>query len=337
MSKVKVNIHPEEHLTPACPVIINSSVLRKIGNTPIIKIKNLAKDFPNVEIYAKAEWRNAGGSVKSRPALQMIEDGEKSGALTKDKIIIDSTSGNTGVAYALIGKIKGYRVKLVMPANVCKERKGLMADYYGAEIVTSSPFEGSDGAIRLARKIYEENPEKYFMPDQYNNDSNWRAHYLNTSQEIWKQTDGKITHFCAGIGTGGTIMGNTRGLRELNSKIKCYAIEPLEELHGIEGLKHMASSIVPGIYDESFLDGKISVTTEDAYQMVEKLEKEEGILVGHSSAGAMVGALELAKQIESGVIVTVFPDSCDTCYINFGKFKEYFESQNTTTVPKADS
>ncbi len=344
MSKSKIeNIEPatisgaQEINVPACPLITNQSILEKIGNTPLIRINNLTKDLPGIEIYAKAEWRNSGGSVKSRPALQMIEDAEKSGALTKDKIILDSTSGNTGIAYALIGKIKGYKVKLVMPGNVCKERKGLMADYYGAEIVTSSPFEGSDGAILMAQAIYESDKEKYYMPDQYNNDSNWRAHYLHTAQEIWKQTEGRVTHFCAGIGTGGTIMGNTRGLRELNSDIKCYAIEPAEELHGLEGLKHMGSSIVPGIYDESFLDGKISVSTETSYDMVETLEKEEGILVGHSSAAAMVGALDLARRIKKGVIVTVFPDSCDTCYVSFGKFKEYYESHDQTTLPKPES
>jgi cysteine synthase B len=267
----------------------------------------------------------------------MIEDGEASGQLTKDKIILDSTSGNTGIAYALIGKIKGYRVKLVMPANVIKERKGEMADFYGAEIVSSSPFEGSDGAIILAKEIYDKDRDKYFMPDQYNNDSNWRSHYLHTAEEIWKQTDGLITHFCAGIGTSGTIMGCTRKFRELNPEIKCYAVEPAEDLHGLEGLKNMSSSIVPGIYDESILDGKISVVTEEAYSMFETLEKKEGILVGHSSAAAMVAAMELAEKIEKGVIVTVFPDSCDTCYINFGKFKEFYDSQSPTALPKADN
>jgi len=326
----------QNNLVPACPVIVDQSILKKIGNTPLIHLENISKRYPNVEIYAKAEWRNAGGSVKSRPALQMIEDGEADGRLTKDKIILDSTSGNTGIAYALIGKIKGYRVKLVMPANAVKERKGIMSDFYGAEIVSSSPFEGSDGAILLAKEIYDKDPDKYFMPDQYNNDSNWRAHYLHTAEEIWKQTDGTITHFCAGIGTGGTIMGNTRKLRELNPKIECHAIEPAEELHGLEGLKHMASSIVPGIYDESILDGKISVVTEDAYCMVETLEKEEGILVGHSSAAATVAAVELAGKIDKGVIVTIFPDSCDTTYINFGQFKKFQDSQLPPATHKSD-
>ena len=338
MSKLKMNIPtPSEVQAPSCPVITDESVLKTIGNTPIIRMNHLGSEFKNVEIFAKAEWRNAGGSVKSRPALKMIEDGEKSGKLTKDKIILDSTSGNTGIAYALIGKIKGYKVKLVMPANVCKERKGLMADFYGAEIVTSSPFEGSDGAIILAKKIYEENPDLYFMPDQYNNDSNWKAHYETTANEIWQQTDHKITHFLAGIGTGGTIMGNTRRLKELNPKVQCFAVEPAEDLHGIEGLKHMASSIVPGIYKEEELDGKISISTEDSYTMVERLEREEGLLVGHSAAAAMGAALEMASRIEKGVIVTVFPDSCERCYINFGHFKKYMQEHDEHTLPKSDA
>ena len=327
---------PFEVQAPTCPVITDKSVLDQIGNTPLIRIHNIGKEFKNVDIYAKAEWKNAGGSVKSRPALKMIEDGEKSGKLTKDKIILDFTSGNTGIAYALIGKVKGYKVKLVMPANVCKERKGLMADFYGAEIVTSSPFEGSDGAIILAREILEKDPDKYFMPDQYNNDSNWKAHYETTAQEIWKQTNNRITHFLAGIGTGGTIMGTSRGLRSFNPDIECYAVEPAEALHGLEGLKHMESSIVPGIYKEEELSGKISVPTEESYDMVETLEKQEGILVGHSSAAAMLGALKLAAKIESGVIVTVFPDSCERCYVNFGQFKQYYENEPDHKLPQAD-
>lgn len=326
---------PFEVQAPTCPVITDQSVLKAIGNTPLIRIHNLGKEFKNVDIYAKAEWKNAGGSVKSRPALKMIEDGEKSGNLTKGKIILDSTSGNTGIAYALIGKVKGYKVKLVMPANVCKERKGLMADFYGAEIVTSSPFEGSDGAIILAKKIYEENPDIYFMPDQYSNDSNWQAHQETTAKEIWTQTSHRVTHFLAGIGTGGTIMGTSRGLRQLNSAIKCYAVEPAESLHGLEGLKHMETSIVPKIYKEEELDGKLSIPTDEAYDMVELLEKQEGILVGHSSAAAMVGALKLASQIKKGVIVTVFPDSCERCYVNFGKFKQYYQT-HSTKLPKPD-
>jgi cysteine synthase B len=316
-----------EDLTPACPLISEPSILKKIGNTPLIRIHHLPQDIQDVEVYAKAEWRNAGGSVKSRPALKMIEDGETSGKLSKNKIIIDSTSGNTGVAYALIGKAKGYRVKLVMAANVAKERKGMMAQFYGAEIVTSSPLEGSDGAIRMCHKLFDENPDLYFMPDQYNNDANWQAHYETTAREIWEQTEGRITHFVAGIGTGGTIMGTTRGLRRFNPATQCLAVEPAEELHGIEGLKHMASSIVPGIYDESALDGKISVSTADAYDMTDHLEKEEGLLVGHSSGAALAGAIDLARRIKKGVIVTVFPDSCDDCYIKLNQFQHFRQAQ----------
>ncbi len=298
------------------------SILEKIGNTPLLRIKNLGKKFRNVEIYAKAEWHNAGGSVKARPALRMIEDGEREGLLTKDKIILDSTSGNTGIAYALIGLAKGYKVELVMPGNVCQTRKKLMAESYKADIQLSDPLEGSDGAIRMAREIYDKTPEKYFMPDQYNNPSNWKAHFDTTTKEIFQQTEMRVTHFMAGIGTSGTIMGTGRGLKSLDPKIKAYAIEPLEPLHGIEGLKHMESSIVPGIYDESFLDGKFSVKTEDAYRMVRMLKEEEGYEVGQSSGAAIKGALELASQIERGVIVTIFPDSCE-CYVASGDFSNY--------------
>ena len=235
--------------------------LKKIGNTPLIKIQNLTKDLKNIEIYAKAECMNLGGSVKSRPALKMIEDGEKAGLLTRDKIILDSTSGNTGIAYALIGKIKGYKVLLVMPENICRERKAKMAELYDAEIIYSDPFGGSDGAIIKAQEIYEANPEKYFMPDQYNNPSNWKSHYETTGPEIYNQTDKRITHFIAGIGTSGTLMGTGRRLKEFNPSIQIISIEPHESLHGLEGMKHMETSIIPKIYDGSFADDKISVKT----------------------------------------------------------------------------
>jgi cysteine synthase B len=306
--------------------ILDESILKEIGNTPIVRISNLAAGFKDIEIYAKLEWYNAGGSIKARPALRMIEDAERSGKLTKDKVILDSTSGNTGIAYALIGMVKGYKVELTMPGNVCKERKRLMAESYKAKIILSDPLEGSDGDIRMARKIFNENPDKYFMPDQYNNPSNWKAHFDTTAAEIYRQTEGRITHFIAGIGTGGTVMGTGRGLKRFKRDIKVYAVEPAEPLHGIEGLKHMETSIVPGIYDESFLDGKISVKTEDAYEMVRLLKEEEGLGVGHSSGAVMKGALELAKMIGKGVIVTVFPDSCE-CYITTGDFQKYTVSK----------
>jgi cysteine synthase B len=246
----------------------------------------------------------------------MIEDGEKAGLLTKDKIILDSTSGNTGIAYALIGKIKGYKVQLVMPENICRERKAKMAHLYGADIIYSDPFGGSDGAIIKAKEIYEKSPEKFYMPDQYNNPSNWKAHFETTAREVYDQTDNRVTHFIAGIGTGGTITGAGRGLKKINPSIQIYAVEPQESLHGLEGLKHMDTSIVPDIYDPSILDGKISVKTEEAYEMVRSLENEEGLQVGNSSGAAMVGTLELAKKIKRGVIVTVFPDCSDKCYIS---------------------
>ena len=303
---------------------LSVDVLKKIGNTPLINLSKIAaKECPGVEIHAKAEWHNAGGSVKARPALRMIEEGERRGDLRPGMIILDSTSGNTGVAYALIGRVKDYRVKLVMPGNVCGARKELMASGYHAEVIYSDPIDGSDGSIVLCKEVYEQDPEAYFWPDQYNNDDNWKAHFHTTAPEIWRQTNHTITHFLAGIGTSGTVMGTSRGLNALNPKIKGYAVEPTESLHGIEGLKHMASSIVPGIYNESELDGKISVKTEEAYEMASRLLDEEGILAGTSAGAAIAGAVQLGKTLNEGVIVTVMPDSCE-CEITQGKFKELF-------------
>jgi len=310
-------------LAPAAyfrPDEIGLDVLDKIGNTPLVRIANIVKsECPQVEILAKAEWHNASGSVKARPALRMIQEGERLGKLRPGMTILDSTSGNTGVAYALIGLVKGYPVKLVMPGNVCNERKQLMASSYHAEVVYSDPMESSDGAIVLCQEIYAKEPEKYFWPDQYNNPENWRAHYFTTAPEIWEQTGHRVTHFLAGIGTSGTVMGTSRGLKAFNPNIKCYAVEPAESLHGIEGLKHMASSIVPGIYHEAELDGKISVKTEEAYEMVHRLEDEEGLKVGTSAAAAVAGAIKLAKTLNEGVIVTVLPDTCE-CEIAAGDF-----------------
>ena len=298
---------------------ISKDTLAKIGNTPLIPLKKIAaRECPQVEIYGKAEWYNAAGSVKARPALRMIEEGERTGKLKPGMTILDSTSGNTGVAYALIGLVKGYKVKLVMPGNVCNERKQLMATGYKAEVIYSDPLQGSDGAILLCREIYNKDPEKYFWPDQYNNPANWQAHYYTTAPEIWEQTGGKVTHFLAGIGTSGTVMGTSRGLKEKNPAIKCYAVEPAESLHGIEGLKHMATSIVPGIYNESELDGKISVKTEEAYEMVVRLQEEEGLLVGSSSGAAMAAAVKLGRTLDKGVIVTILPDSCECDWTHGG-------------------
>ncbi len=302
------------------PEELNESIITRIGNTPLIRMSSIdSAECPQVEIWAKAEWYNAGGSVKARPALRMIEQGEKQGLLKPGMTILDSTSGNTGIAYALIGLVKGYKVKLVMPGNICNERKQLMASRYHAQVVYSDPLQSSDGAILLAKEIYNENPDMYFWPDQYNNDENWKSHYHTTAPEIWEQTNKKVTHFLAGIGTSGTVMGVSRGLRRFNSEIKCYAVEPAESLHGIEGLKHMASSIVPGIYNESELDGKISVKTEEAYDMVNRLSEEESLNTGSSSGAAIAAAVKLGKTLSEGLIVTIMPDSCE-CDFTHGVF-----------------
>ncbi|MBI4949123.1 MAG: cysteine synthase [Deltaproteobacteria bacterium] len=290
---------------------VKRSVLDLVGNTPLVRINNITKDLPaGVEIYAKLEGYNPGGSVKDRAALSMILDAENSGRLTKDKIILDSTSGNTGIAYAWIGAVKGYRVELVVPANVSEERKKIL-HAFGAHVIFSNPLEGSDGAIRLAWKLYVDSPDKYCKLDQYNNPSNPLAHYNGTAAEIIEQTEGRITHFVASIGTGGTIMGTGRRLKEHREDIQVIAVEPEDAFHGLEGLKHMASSIVPGIYHEEELDSKVSAPTEDSYNMAKRLAREEGLLVGQSSGAAMWGALEVAKKLKKGVVVVIFPDGGD--------------------------
>ncbi len=292
-------------------VKINASkILDLIGNTPLIKLGKIGVEYEPVQIYIKAEWFNPGGSVKDRPALRMVLEGERSGKLTRNKIILDSSSGNTAIAYAMIAACKGYQVELVMPENVSEERKKIL-NAYGATVIYTDPLEGSDGAIREAHRRYKLNPQKYFMPDQYNNPFNPKAHEETTAKEIWEQTGGQVTHFIAGIGTSGTVMGTGRGLKSYNPKIKVIATEPAGSLHGLEGMKHMATSIVPGIYQESFLDQKISVETEDAYDMTRRLSKEEGILVGQSSGAVLWAALQVAKELKEGIIVGVFPDGGD--------------------------
>ncbi|MBN63746.1 MAG: cysteine synthase [Gemmatimonadetes bacterium] len=289
--------------------VLGASVVENIGNTPLLRLTDPAIP-PRVEVYAKLEFFNPGGSVKDRPARRMIEDGERDGLLEPGKVILDSTSGNTGIAYAMIGAAKGYRVKLAMPANVSRERKAILAAY-GAEVVYTDPGELSDGAILEARKIYEADPDRYFKPDQYNNPANWHAHRDTTAPEIWQQTGGRVTHFVATIGTSGTVMGTGRGLKAFNPAVEVIAAEPAEPFHGIEGLKHMESSIVPGIYDEGFLDHKIPVDTEDAYDTALRLPVEQGVLVGQSAGGAYWAAIEVARQLEEGVVVTIFCDSGD--------------------------
>ena len=289
----------------------NSSILELVGNTPLVKINRITGKLPkSIEVYAKLESYNPGGSVKDRPALRMIEDAEKAGRLTKDKVILDSTSGNTGIAYAWIGAYKGYKVDLVVPANASEERKKTLKAF-GANVIFSNPLEGSDGAIRLAWKLYVDCPQKYCKLDQYNNPSNPQAHYDTTGPEIIEQTGGKITHLVASIGTGGTIMGTGRRLKEFRKDIRVVAVEPDCPLHGLEGLKHMASSIVPGIYHAEEHDEKIPAPTEESYEMVKRLAKEEGILVGQSSGAVMWAALKLAKTLREGLIVIIFPDGGD--------------------------
>ena len=284
------------------------SVIDLVGDTPLIKLTHITEGLdPGVEVYAKAEWFNPGGSVKDRPALWMILDGIRNGKLTTDKILMDSSSGNTAIAYAMIGAALGYRVELVTPQNINIERKKTL-QAFGSKIIYSDPLEGSDGAIRLARKLKEENPEKYFMPDQYNNPQNPRSHYESTAVEIWEQTEGRVTHFLAGLGTSGTFMGTSRRLKEFNPDITTIAIEPAEALHGLEGMKHMPTSIVPGIYDSDYPDELVRVSTEDAYNLMKDLLKKEGIFIGHSGGAVAYATLEYAKKLKEGVLVTIFPD-----------------------------
>ncbi len=291
--------------------VSKASAIELVGNTPLVRINRITSGLPKeVQVFAKLEGCNHGGSVKDRAALRMIEDAEESGRLTKDKVILDSTSGNTGIAYAWIGAVKGYKVELVVPQNVSEERKKIL-HAFGAKVVFSNPLEGSDGAIRLSWKLYVDDPQKYCKLDQYNNPSNPDAHYDTTGPEIIEQTGGGITHFVASIGTGGTIMGTGRRLKEFNKDIQVIAVEPATSLHGLEGLKHMASSIVPGIYHEEELDAKVPAPTEESYEMAKRLAREEGMLVGQSSGAAMWGALEVAKKLKKGVVVVIFPDSGD--------------------------
>jgi cysteine synthase B len=290
------------------PALETRSVLDLIGNTPLLSFKRIAQPVAPVQLLAKAEWYNPGGSVKDRAALSMILDGERRGLLNKSKILIDATSGNTGIAYAMIGAQRGYHVKLALPKNASPERKqSLLA--YGAELVLTDPGEGTDGAQRYVKQLVEHNPERYFYPDQYNNDANWRAHYETTAMEIWRQTDGQITHFVAGVGTSGTFMGVTRRLKELNPAIQCICMQPDGPLHGLEGMKHMPTALVPGIYDPSVADEHVQVATEDAHRMCLRLAREEGLLVGVSSGANMVAAMNAAQSIKEGVVVTIFCDS----------------------------
>ena len=283
-----------------------ASIIDLIGNTPLIRLPGFEAGLHQVELYAKAEWKNPGGSVKDRPAARMIADGERSGALTREKILLDATSGNTGIAYAMIGAAGGYRVRLCVPENVTPERKRILKAF-GAEVVFTDPMEGSDGAIIRAKKMFADDPDLYFYPDQYNNLGNWKSHYDTTAPEIIEQTGGRLTHFVAGLGTSGTFVGAGRRLREFNPAIRLISVQPDSPLHGLEGLKHMATAIVPGIYDPSLADEDLGVSTEEAFDLTRRLAKQ-GLFVGISSGANLAGALRVARNNPGAVIVVVFCD-----------------------------
>jgi cysteine synthase B len=299
------------HDTPQSRARAGQQLVERVGKTPLLRFERIGAQFPNVEIYAKAEWFNPGGSVKDRAALAMVRDGERTGNLRPGKIILDATSGNTGIAYGMIGAALGYRVKLCLPASASPERKHILKAY-GVDLVITPGDEGSDGAIRRVREIHAAEPDKYFYPDQYCNPANPGAHYATTAPEIWEQTQGRITHFVAGLGTSGTFVGTTRRLKEFNPRIRCIGVQPDSGFHGLEGLKHMATAIVPEIYDRSLADEDLPARTEDAQQMVKSLAREEGILAGVSGGAALWACFDVARRLpphERAVIVTIFPDS----------------------------
>jgi S-sulfo-L-cysteine synthase (O-acetyl-L-serine-dependent) len=303
------------HTPPPIPPVPSNysgkSVLDCIGNTPLLRLQRIGRDFPNVEFSAKAEWFNPGGSVKDRPALSMIQAGIATGALTPGKTIIDATSGNTGIAYAMIAAALGYPVTLCLPDSASHERKRIL-QAFGAELVITPGDEATDGAIRRVHKIVAADPQKYFYPDQYSNPANWQAHYRTTANEIWEQTGGRVTHFVAGLGTSGTFVGVTRRLKELNPAIRCVSLQPDAPFHGLEGWKHMQSAMVPAIYDASLADENLEVATEESYALLKRIAREEGLLVSPSAAAALLGSLHVARSIprdQQAVIVTVFADS----------------------------
>ena len=295
----------------AQPGRAGEALLERIGNTPLLRLERVGREFPNAEFCAKAEWFNPGGSVKDRPALSMIQAGLASGALRAGKTIIDATSGNTGIAYAMIGAAMGYPVKLCLPDSASHERKRILGAF-GAELVITAGDEGTDGAIRKVHEIVKADPEKYFYPDQYSNPANWQAHYRTTANEIWEQTSGRITHFVAGLGTSGTFVGTVRRLKELNPAIRCVSLQPDASFHGLEGWKHMPTAIRPAIYDDTLADENLAVSTEEAYRLVKRLAREEGLLVSPSAAAALLGCFQVAAGIPknaNAVIVTIFADS----------------------------
>jgi cysteine synthase B len=289
------------------------SLLDSIGNTPLLRLDGVTEDRPGVTLLGKAEWYNPGGSVKDRAAGNIVREARRNGELCAGKILLDATSGNTGIAYAMLGAAEGFPVTLCMPENVSHERKQILHGY-GAKVLYTDPGDGSDGAIRLARELAVKHPDKYFYADQYSNDANWQAHYYGTANEIWQQTQGSVTHFIAMLGTSGTFVGTTRRLKELNPKIRCISLQPDSAFHGIEGAKHMPSALVPKIYDPQLADENLEIATEDAYAMARRLSRGAGLLLGVSAAAAVAGSLRVAqglKQGQSAVIVTILADSGD--------------------------
>ncbi len=294
---------------------LGHTLMERIGNTPLLRLDAVTRELPGVTLLGKAEWYNPGGSVKDRAAANIVAEARRRGLLIPGKILLDATSGNTGIAYAMLGAAEGFPVTLCMPENVSRERKQILQGY-GANIIYTSPDDGSDGAIRMARQLAAAHPDQYFYADQYSNEANWKAHYLNTANEIWQQTQGRVTHFVSMLGTSGTFVGTTRRLKELNPAVKCISLQPDSSFHGIEGAKHMASAIVPQIYDASLADQNLEIATEDAYAMARRLSRNAGLLVGISAAAAVVGSLKVAGDLslrreQEAVIVTILCDSGD--------------------------
>jgi cysteine synthase B len=294
---------------------LGHSLIERIGNTPLLRLDAVTRDLQGVTLLGKAEWYNPGGSVKDRAAASIVADAGRRGQLYPGRILLDATSGNTGIAYAMLGAAEGFPVTLCMPENVSRERKQILQGY-GANIIYTDPADGSDGAIRMARQLAAEHPDTYFYADQYSNDANWKAHYFMTANEIWQQTQGRVTHFVAMLGTSGTFVGTTRRLKELNPAMKCISLQPDSSFHGIEGAKHMASAIVPKIYDPTIADQNLEIATEDAYDMARRLSRSAGLLVGISAAAAVVGCLKVARELplhreQEAVIVTILCDSGD--------------------------
>jgi cysteine synthase B len=304
---------PKEAAAQPITAVLGRRSLELIGNTPLLRLERLTRDLPGIQLLGKAEWYNPGGSVKDRAAWNIVTQARASGKFAPGKILLDSTSGNTGIAYAMIAAAEGFPVTLCMPENVSVERKRIL-HAYGANIIYTDPADGSDGAIRAARELFAREPAKYFYADQYSNDANWQAHYHGTANEIWQQTEGLVTHFVSMMGTSGTFVGTTRRLKELNPKIRCISLQPDSPFHGIEGAKHMASAIIPKIYDATLADDDIGISTEEAYRMAIRLAREEGLLVGISAAAAVVGCLQVARTLkkdEGAVFVTILCDSGD--------------------------